>query len=294
MNWSGSPSFAIAPAKPGLYGLRRAAPPQSAGSPDREGWSNGTSVAAALATRACHRIFDSLTDAAGGSLLSDLDPRYRAVVVKALLVHRARWQEGADLVGSLGPYGTGKHFERFDNIARFLGYGAPNAEESITCAENRATLVGYGTIGAKQTNVHRIPLPESLEQVTDPRSLTITVAWISPTNPNRQEYRRAKLAVETTHGLEAGLGVSRTTHQPSHPACARGTVFHCRYEGKNAVSFLHDRYLSLPIVCREQGGSIDRSIRYGVAVTIEAGDGVPVYREVRTRLAALVGAKTFS
>lgn len=294
VNWSGSPSFAISPAKPGLFGLRRAAPPQLAGPPDREGWSNGTSVAAALATRACHRIFDSLTDATGGSLLSDLDPRFRAVVVKALLVHRARWQEGADLVGSLGPHGQGKHFERSDNIARFLGYGAPRIEEAITCAENRATLVGYGEIGAKQTNVHQIPLPESLEQVTDPRSLTITVAWISPTNPNRQEYRQAELAVGTAKGIETGLGVSRTTHQPNHHACARGTVFHCRYEGSGAVSFLHDGRLSLPIVCRERGGSLDRSIRYGVAVTIEAGEGVPVYREVRTRLAALVGAPTSS
>lgn len=291
--WSGSPPFAIQPA-PGLFGLRAAAPPQSSGSPDREGWSNGTSVAAALATRACHRIFDSLMDTSGGSLLSDLHPRFRAVVVKSLLVHRAKWQAAADLVGALVPRGVGKHFERSDNIARFLGYGAPRIEEAITCAENRATLVGYGEIGAKQTNVHQIPLPESLEQVTDPRSLTITVAWISPTNPNRQEYRQAELAVGTAKGIETGLGVSRTTHQPNHHACARGTVFHCRYEGSGAVSFLHDGRLSLPIVCRERGGSLDRSIRYGVVVTIEAGEGVPVYREVRTRLAALVGAPTSS
>lgn len=293
VRWSGSSSFSIQPAT-GRFGLRVAAPPQSSGSPDRERWRGGTSVAAALATRACHRIFDSLMDAEGGSLLSDFDPRFRAVVVKALLVHRARWQDGADLVGALGPHGVGKHFERFDNIARFLGYGTPNVEEAITCAENRATLVGYGEIGAKQTNIHRIPLPESLEQVTDPRSLTITVAWISPTNPNRQEYRRAKLEVGTAEPLKDGLGVSRASQQPSHPACARGTVFHCRYDGENAVSFLHDSYLSLPIVCRGQGGSLDRSIRYGVAVTIEAGAGVPVYREVRTRLAALVGAPTSS
>ena len=83
--------------------------------------------------------------------------------------------------------------ERRDNISRLLGHGFPNLEESLACAPNRATLVGYGTIEARESNVHRIPLPPSLEQMTEPRALTVTVAWFSPVNPKHHAYRRPKL-----------------------------------------------------------------------------------------------------
>ena len=44
------------------------------------------------------------------------------------------------------------------------------------------------------------------------------------------------------------------------------------------------------VYCREQAGTLDQSIRYGIAVTIEAGEGIPVYNEVRARLAVPVAA----
>ena len=59
---------------------------------------------------------------------------------------------------------------------------------------------------------------------------------------------------------------------------------HTRYEGENAVSFVDDGYASIRILCREQAGTLDQRVRYGVAVTIEAGEGIPVYDEIRTRL----------
>lgn len=274
----------------GRYGLGAAAP-DPAGSLDREQATNGTSAAAALATRACHRIFDTLMNASGGSSHADMDRRFWPVVVKALLIHSAKWGEDADLLGALfGPQGKGKHVERRDNIARFLGYGIPRVDEVLSCTENRATLAGYGTIGGDQTNIHRIPLPPSLERLADPRFVAITVAWISPTNPNHQEYRRAKLEVGTTDALRDALGVSRIPRQPDGHSIARGTVFHERYEGDRAVDFVDDGHVSLRVFCRERGGRLDQTVRYGVAVTIEAGEGVPVYREIRSRLAAGVRA----
>ena len=70
----------------GRYGLKAAAP-SAEGERDRESPTAGTSAATALATRAAHRIFDALMDTDGGSLHGDLDPRYYAVVTKAMLVH---------------------------------------------------------------------------------------------------------------------------------------------------------------------------------------------------------------
>ena len=272
----------------GRYGLIAAAPDED-GTLNHVKLTNATSAATALATRAGHRIFDTLMDTDGGSSHASMAPQFRAVVVKTLLVHRSRWgKEASFLDGFYGPHGQGQHTRRRDNIARLMGYGFPAVEEAMACAPNRATLVGYGTIKDKDTNVHRIPLPPSLDGVSEPRALTITVAWLSPVNFRHQSYRRAKLEVNHATRLDTALGVKRSPGQPADAAAARGTVFHARYEGRRAVQFVDDGHVLLRIFCREQAGRLDQSIRYGVAVTIEAGQQVPVYQEVRSRLAARV------
>ena len=272
----------------GRYGLS-AASPDAGGNLDRVCLTQGTSAATALATRAAHRLFEALMDADGGSLHTHIDPQFYVVVIKALLVHRTKWGNRADILDQLyGPHGQGSHVVRRDNIARLLGYGFPDVEEAISCAPNRATLVGHGAIEARQTNIHRIPLPPSLEMVTEPRAVTITVTWFSPINPRHQAYRRAKLVVSAITKFEDAAGVKRSAGQPSDKSVPRGTVFHTRYEGSKAVSFVDDGHVLLRIFCREQAGSLDQSIRYGVAVTIEAGEGIPVYQEVREKLAVLL------
>lgn len=267
-----------------LYGLKTAIP-DTDGRLDQEGLTAGTSAATALATRAAHRLFDALLDENNGGVLTDVDPMFYGVVVKALLVHRARWDDlGKLLDGAYGPNGRGAHVARKDNIARVLGYGAPIVEEAMTCAANRATLVGYGEVQADDTAVlYRIPLPRSLERVTEPRSITLTLAWFSPVNVRHRVYRKAKLEIypET---LTKSAGVSRSSLQPSDKSVPRGSLFHVRYDGNQAVPFVDDGHLRFRVYCREQGGALDRTIRYGLAVTIEAGEGVPVYQEVRQRI----------
>lgn len=274
----------------GRYGLKTAAP-DAGGELDRECLTTGTSAATALATRSAHRIFDALMDTDGGSMHGEMDPQYYAVVVKALLIHRAKWGSQGDFLDRFyGPQGQGQHSARRDNIARLLGYGLPDIEEAISCAPHRATLLGYGTISARNTNIHRIPLPPSLERVTEPRVVTVTVAWLSPVNPRRQMYRQAKLEVDAVRKLEAAAGVKRASRQPSHTSVSRGTVFHTRYEGEEAVSFVDDGHVLLRIYCREQAGTLDQGIRYGAAVTLEAGEGIHIYDEIRTRLGVPVAA----
>ena len=50
------------------------------------------------------------------------------------------------------------------------------------------------------------------------------------------------------------------------------------------MSFVDDGHVSLRIFCRERAGALDRAVRYGAAVMIEAGEGVRVYEEIRARL----------
>ena len=272
----------------GRHGLKAAAP-SAEGARDRESSTAGTSAATALATRAAHRIFDALTD--GGSLHGDLDPQYYAVVTKAMLVHRAKWGSRANVLEQLyGPRGQGQHSARRDNIARLLGYGFADIAEAVSCTPHRATLLGYGTVSARDANVHRIPLPPSLERATEPRNVTVTVAWLSPVNPRHQAYRRAKLEAGAVTNLEVAAGVKRSSGQPPHTTVSRGTVFHARYEGEKAVSFVDDGHVLLRIFCREQAGALDQPIRYGAVVTIEAGEGIAVYDEIRTRLGVPIAA----
>ena len=276
-------------APPGrFYGLK-AAVPDGGGQLDREALTAGTSVATALATRSAHRLFDALMDEDNGGVLEDVDRRYYAVVVKALLVHRARWGDvGVQLEGIYGPTGQGSYVARHDNIARVLGYGRPNVEEALTCAANRATLVGYGEISSDRTAaLFRVPLPRSLERVTEPRTITLTLAWFSPVNIRHRAYRRAKLEI-MPNDFNTSAGVKRSIAQPSDKSVPRGSLFHVRYEGNRAVPFVDDGHLSFRVFCREQGGSLDEQIRYGIAVTIEAGEHVPVYQEVRQRLGVRV------
>ena len=69
-----------------LFGVKAAAP-NKLGGIRHEGFTWGTSAATALATRAAHLIHDVLADANGGSNHADIPPEYRALVLKALLVH---------------------------------------------------------------------------------------------------------------------------------------------------------------------------------------------------------------
>ncbi len=279
----GSVSLRIA--QPGrLYGLRCAVP-DARGDLTREGYSSGTSAATALATRAAHRIFDALSDPDNGNLLEDVDPRFYGVIVKAMLVHRAQWGGIGELLDQTWqPQGQGTHVARRDGIARLLGYGRPAVQETMECATNRATMIGFGEIPAgEQAALYRIPLPPSLERVREPRRLTVSLAWFSPVNFRHQAYRQAKLEV-APDSPEARFGVTRLTGQPSDKSVPRGSLFHVRYAGERAVAFVDGGTIALRVFCREQGGALDQAIRYGLTITIEAGEDIQVYEEVRQAL----------
>lgn len=281
---SGGATQRIRTLPPGhLYGLRAAAP-DAAGRLDVEALTAGTSAATALATRAAHRLHDALADESNGAILDGVNPKVHPVIVKALLVHRAQWgAKGALLEELYGPVAQGQHVARKDDIARVLGYGSARVEEAMTCAANRATLVGFGFIRSGGAREYRIPLPPSLEQVTEPRAVTLTLAWFSPVNVRHLAYRRAKLEIKPIK-FKKGAGVERASDQPSDKSVPRGSLFHVRYTGEEAVKFVDDGHIRFLVFCREQGGPLDRDIRYGLAVTIEAGESIPVYQEIRQRL----------
>ena len=270
-----------------LYGLSAAAPDAlGQGRLDQIALSDGTSSATALATRAGHRIFDALMDRNGGSLLADIDPQFYAVVVKTLLVHSARWNGNDELLKEIcGPEDRKRFVERAENSCRFVGFGVPDISEVLECAPNRATLVGFGMVRPDTAHNFRIPLPACLERVTEPRSLTVTIAWFSPIKPGHQSYRCVRLEADTMVPPIQVLGVNRRKSQPADPTVKRGSVFHEHFEGESAVPFIDDGHLSLRVWCKEDAGlARNEEVRYGIAVTIESEAALPVYNEIQQRL----------
>ena len=72
-----------------------------------------------------------------------------------------------------------RHVERSENACRFIGFGVPNILDALDCAANRATLVGFGELSPGNAHQYRVPLPGGLEQVTDPRSLTVSAEHLA-------------------------------------------------------------------------------------------------------------------
>jgi hypothetical protein len=268
-----------------LYGLGVAAPDSAnQGRLNQTIYADGTSAATGLATRASHRIFDSMMDREGGSLLADIPAEHYAAVVKTLLVHSARWNEKGDLIKELcGPADPRRFVERTANATRFLGFGVPDIARVLDCAKNQATLVGYGTLQPDHAHNYRIPLPRSLEGVTDPRAVAITVAWFTPVRAGHQSYRTVKLEAAPVQAKES-LGVARFKDQPTDPSVKKGTVFHERFFGERAVPFIDDGHLSVRVWCKDDAGNNGNAVRYAIAVTIEAGTPLRIYEEVRERL----------
>jgi hypothetical protein len=262
--------------------------PDVTGRPDRRGNLSGTSVATALATNAALRILEALEDIPSDEVHPPVDPNFHAVILKALLVHATRWDDlAADSLKPLVNQPRKLYWEHErDEISRFLGFGCPDIDRVLDCSEERATLIGWGHIRAREEDVYRIPLPAALQGIVGFRAVTTTVAWLTPLSLSHRMYRMAKIEVGPGEDKKFSLAIAPAKSQPSDNAAARGTVFHRRWEGESAATFVDGGDLVLKVSCKPTAGELDQEIPYGLAVSLEVGQGVavPVYDEIKQRL----------
>jgi hypothetical protein len=112
-------------AQPANYFGIGVATPGSAGETSRKLNMSGTSVSAALATHNALRILEALEELPNDPVYPEIDPAYYSVLLKALLVHSAHWDEATE--DALKPIinENGKvHWEHErDEISRLLGFG---------------------------------------------------------------------------------------------------------------------------------------------------------------------------
>ncbi|MCM5557411.1 S8 family serine peptidase [Pleomorphomonas sp. JP5] len=276
----------VAPAKASRgAGLKVAAPPRLPGLEGTEGYTNGTSAAAALASRTAHRIHDAL-EAEYGQEFLQLSNAQRATLLKALLVHPARWPEetGALIKRLLGPLGKGQASRQKDNIRRFIGYGVLDPDDAVACAADRATFWAVGSLSNEQCADISVPIPSVLGGRTQPHFISATLAWLTPVLPGRKAYRAVRMRILDPVDI-VSLGVAAHGNQPDGNQTNRGTVYTRCWSGESAAVVTPAMTLPLRVQREPDAGGIeDKAVPFGLAVTVAMPGQVQLYEEVRARV----------
>ena len=264
------------------------ATPGTQGELDRTRHTRGTSNATANASRAMHLVGD-VVDELFSETGQTLNRECETVVLKGLLAHGATWDLSYPTYSDvLRTPQNSRGFKEY--VSRFLGYGETNIDRALSCTEQRATAIGVGSLDDGEGDEFRLPLPPSLASKSVRRRLTVTLAWLSPVNNSRQEYRVAHLWFNPKE--DNTLAPNRLF--ANDRAVQRGTLQHEILEGDRAIPFQDGDTLTIKVNCRADGGTILEPIPYCLIVSLEVAQGIniPIYDEVRDRLAVRVAVRS--
>ena len=264
------------------------ATPGSSGQVDQTTYTRGTSNAAALASRAAsflHQVIEQLRGRPDTYVPEDFD----VVIIKTLLVHGASWSDvQPQYEAALKNPQNRRNFNEY--LGSLLGYGSADLSRVAACTQQRVTVLGLGQIDDGEGAAFRFPLPPCLSSLDELRRLTITLAWLSPVNCNRKNYRMAHLWFNPKYDLAPKRIFA------NHTAVRRGTVQHEVLEGDKAVAFQDGDSISIKVNCRSDASDVPAPIRFGLAVTLEVADAIeiPIYQQVRDRIAIRVPVQSAS
>jgi hypothetical protein len=248
--------------------------------------TRGTSNATALATRSAARIYEVL-DTLRTEHGADIPQKLISVLIKALLVHGAKQDDDAcnAITDALKTPENSRKIK--EEMARYLGYGAVEIERVLACTEQRGTVLGCGEIHENEIHEYQLPLPPGLSSSQAWRRMVVTLAWFSPINSDHRNFREAKLELSPLGGW-GDVPLKLTRQDADHNQVLRGTVQHEVVEGSRQIEAYQDgRSILLRVVCKKDATArLDDVIPYGLAVTLEVGEGVqiPIYEQLRTRL----------
>jgi Subtilase family len=246
---------------------------------------SGTSNAAALTSRAAIVIHTAVEQLKGSPEGSHLRPIPTAVLVKALLVHTANWEDATLNFARNALNGLLDQSRGTDQLCGLLGYGALRSARGVICAPERATALGGGLLSNGQRAVHSFPIPECLHLHNAWRRLTATLAWFSPINAGDRRYRVARLQLEVPKDKQSPLLVKGG--QAHADATLRGTVQHLVLERRRGVlDVAAETELKVAVTCSEDASPITTPIPYALAISVEVAPGtsVQVYQGIAERL----------
>lgn len=259
---------------------QRVAVPGTKGTLNATILTRGTSNSAALGTRRAY-FFYELLETLRTQLKIQIPEEFDAVLIKALLVHGAKWGQ---LYSRYSGLLERTHDRRTlkDYLGNFLGYGTPDFGRVVTGTRNRVTILGFGALYDGNACEFAMPLPPSLSGINEKRHVTITLAWFSPVNCFNYKYRVAHL------WFSKPKAITSSSIGANHHAVNRGTIQHAVFEENNAVVIEDGDSMMVKVNCRKDAGAISQPIRFGVAVTLEIMEPVlfpiSIYEEVRERI----------
>ena len=265
-----------------LGGILVAAPPAPPTfNPNSTARSIGTSVATAIAAGVAARAHEAL-EAAYDDFMGIPDIS-RALLLKALLVHCARWTQARDLIIEiLGPADNKLHVRQKDNVRRYLGYGAIDASIVLECTQDRATLWAVGQLQREESYTFAIPLPPELSAKARFHEVYATVAWFAPPRIGAANYRGVRLRLVDPVGSMGMFAVRGMGDQPDINQAHRGTVIHRRWAGEKAAALPTDA--SFELMIQRQPDEIDDPANYALVVTVAMPGIATVYTGVRDRV----------
>jgi hypothetical protein len=229
-----------------------------------ERYTMGTSPAAALVSAASARVVDAVAGLAGRPLTR----AEIAVGTKALVAHSGRIPTNL-----LVHDGIGRHAH---------GYGSLERSYADGCAEHEATILFIGQLGASQESQLLFPIPDGLQQ-TGVKTVTVTLAWLSPVNWRHRQYRCAALDFAKPRGF-TDLG---TPLDISANYSKQGTIQHAVWQIDRAVPAGVGDDMVLTVRCKEQAGGLHgEHVDYAVVMTLEVAPElhVDVYNQVRQQV----------
>ena len=261
-------------------GQRVAAPSRQPGVLDAAVHTRGTSGATALAVRSAaflHDLLDDLRLEPDGHIVDAVPP---SIWIKTLLAHAADWGKAKAVLRDVLE-GTSHQDKWRDFIGRMIGYGAADVDRASHCTSHRVVALGGGLLEHGKAHNHRFPLPSVAASGGHWKKLTITLSWMTPVNPMHQNWRRAKLWFDTKT-LKIGK------RQADWRTVRRGTVQHEVFEGEGAIA-PSNHVLELHVNCSKDAGTLEASVPYALAVTLEMAEriGVDIYAQVREKLEAM-------
>lgn len=270
-------------------GNKSASPGSQAGDLSATTYSCGTSNATALITGksgVCYNLLKMILDEQN----IQIDSAYIEVpLLKAMLVHGCSWSDIGSRISEL--LSTQENNNKLRSlISRWMGYGIPQINRVLECTEQRATLLGFGSLLNGQAHIFRLPLPPSLSSRSEWRRLTVTLAWLSPIAPKTQKYRTSSLWFEVGATSPAKDRKEFCSGTDGWRAVRRGTVQHEVFEGQRAEPFTDGDSIEIKVNCREDAGKITNAIAYGLVVSLEVAEGIeiPIYNEIKTRISTMI------
>jgi len=266
---------------PGL----KVAVPSIHGDLTESNYCRGSSNSAALTTRSAVLCYENLISILENQYQEGDFSEFDTCLLKALLIHGASWGEiGSRISDILSDVNDQKEKKKL--IGRIIGYGYPDFQKSLFCTEQRATVLGFGTLRQEEAHMFEFPLPPSLGSVAVRRKVTVTLAFFSPVVPGNMKYRHSNLWFSLDNDT-----IVQTRVDADHHAVRRGTIQHEIFEGGRATPFEDGYCLRIKVNCKPDA-VIDGEMRipYGLIVSLEVAEGIniPIYNEVRTRIATAI------